>query len=503
MISETWKIELWDRRYGRRVGVIGVVGVKGKGVEGVWGDWGEGLVRAGRMKVEEWYVLGRRIGVGHYGAVYEGWDKKSGEKVAVKIVEKGKEGLSRKEREVYVRREREVVTLIGGHGNVIRTLDVFDEKKRLIIVMEFADGGNVLQWVRGKRSSENKVKVMAGQVVSAVAWLHGLSVIHRDIKPENLLVRDGVVKLCDFGLSRVLSNVCSTKEYNLSSICGTPVYVAPEVARKESYSFPVDMWSCGVLIYVLMSGRLPFSGDTIEDVLKNVAACNGAVDFPMEKWSHVSPMAKDFIQKLLAPNPADRLTANEALSHPWLKSCSLPQTKVQASVLKSRMVSSGSYRTMSPGESLENVMRTSSSSRALRPMSSSTRTKLNASPTTLRHQWSSHNHSSQFSRFQAQPQPQSNSFRRQVSSGFGANQGMYRQDSNNVFQHHISSNSLREQFSAVTNEDSFDSHFGRSPSAKEARIVRSVSNRDRFKLKFLRNSFGRHSFGLERTSGRV
>ena len=509
----TRRIELRDSHTGKKVCSLQLIVKLQLGedqVEKKWHEWNDALKAATKLKVEEWYTLGKRIGVGHYGAVYEGWDRNRGDKVAIKLVDKvGNKGLGKKERLTYVKREKEIVGLVGRHENVIKTLDVFDEKRRLVIVMEFAEEGNVLQWLKGRTCTEGKTKLIAMQVISAVASLHGVSIIHRDVKPENLLIKGGVVKLCDFGLSRLMNNyLCATaKDFDLNSVCGTPVYVAPEIARKENYSFPIDMWSCGVLLYVLISGRLPFSGNTVDDVLRNIARSRGKVDFATKKWKDITEDCKQFIRMLLQPNPQDRLTANEALEHPWLASCKAVYSKLQQPVAVHRKLSR-----VASG-SLDGVVRSMSSNRGgsaalLRPMSSASRRAMNASPVSLRHQWSSHNmssHSQSFrsGHFSGIAQPHSASLRRQESTYSAllpttpGSLNSSRQNSNVGSYHQQipgagSSNFVHPQLSNVTiDEDSFRSNFGRVPSAKDARVVRSVSNRDKFSLKFWRTSFDR------------
>ena len=429
-----------------------------------WSKWVAMIKKAKRLRLEEWYRVKKQIGVGHYGAVYEAYHIPSGERVAVKVVHKSKAA-----KEVYVRREEEIVTMVNGHDNIVRTIDVFDEPHKLSIVMGYADGGNVFEWIQRRTITEGKAQELAQGLISAVAWLHNMSIIHRDIKPENLLVKNDVIKLCDFGLSRVLSDFGDVGEYSLSSICGTPVYVAPEVARKEHYGFPIDMWSCGILLYVLISGQLPYSGNTVEEVLESIAA-TGPLKFPETRWSHVSGLGKDFIRRLLAANPAHRMTANDALNHPWLHS-GLVRERVQSSL---PLAKNGKGFNRTPVESIEDLVKLSNASRPVRQIALPLRKNIGPLPIP-RAQWSNHSDRLQL-------------------SGMGSS--LQRQSSNHSEDRRLSSSSLRyqefgksftEQFSVISVESYNSNPPPTTPSASSARIIRSVANKDRFKFKLSRS----------------
>lgn len=164
--------------------------------------------------------------------------------------------------------------------------------------------------------SEKEAATLVIQLLASLKHIHSLSIAHRDLKLENILIGEDekgneVYKICDFGLSREfkLEMMCSP--------CGTPDYVAPEVILGEEYDCSVDMWSLGVITYILLSGKLPFGGNTNQELFSNILG--GIVVFPEEHWKKTSKEAKDFISKLLLLDPKQRMTAEQALNHKWIQ----------------------------------------------------------------------------------------------------------------------------------------------------------------------------------------
>lgn len=278
--------------------------------------WAAALNTALRSRLDTYYKMCAKIGQGHYATVYEAVDRNTGDKVAVKV-------MSRKQKDPklaqYVNREAEIVRSIS-HPNIVRTLDVFETSTHLYVVMEYMTNGTLLDFFAGgtNRVNEKNALRIARQLLSGIAYLHASDIVHRDIKPENILLSaDGVVKIADFGLARRVDGVASD-QYCLSSILGTPAYCSPEVVARAQYGKPVDIFGCGVLMYVAMSGMLPFRGDTPEQVFRSIS--KGVVTFPDARWDLVSPDAKRFVACLLQHRPSNRPTALEALRHPWLVS---------------------------------------------------------------------------------------------------------------------------------------------------------------------------------------
>jgi len=155
------------------------------------------------------------------------------------------------------------------------------------------------------------------QILNAVQYLHSKNIAHRDLKPENLLCSGSgsseIVKIADFGLSKLFSG-----DEELTTSCGTPGYVAPEVLMSESYDKSVDMWGIGIITYILLAGYPPFYGDNDTQLFEKIM--NAEYDFDDECWDDVSDLAKDFIHHLLIKNPEERFTAEQALQHPWITS---------------------------------------------------------------------------------------------------------------------------------------------------------------------------------------
>lgn len=216
---------------------------------------------------------------------------------------------------VHIQREAEIMRLVS-HRNVVRCLDVFETSYTLYIVMELAPNGTLAEVFDASNLDEDAARAVIKQILCAIAYLHDSGVIHRDIKPENiLLAADGTLKLADFGLSRTMEGFYPG-EYCLSSVLGTPSYVAPEIASKRHYGFPVDCWSVGIILHLALTGRFPFKAKSPEAVFHALKTSH-KIPFPRARWACISPAARDLVRGLLAFNPDVRLTAQEALMHPW------------------------------------------------------------------------------------------------------------------------------------------------------------------------------------------
>jgi len=204
------------------------------------------------------------------------------------------------------------------HPNIIQLMEVIDTADTLFLVLEFASGGELFDAIVDKGSySEAEAAKIIHQILDAVLYLHNHGIAHRDLKPENLLLLknengEEIIKIADFGLSKDFG------EEQLQTSVGTPDYVAPEVLMGEPYDIAVDIWSIGVISYVLLCGFPPFYGDSQKELFENIM--DGRYDFPAPEWTEVSKEAKNFIQRILLVDPEKRYTAEEALADEWLKS---------------------------------------------------------------------------------------------------------------------------------------------------------------------------------------
>ena len=255
----------------------------------------------------DFYLLGKPLGKGAFGKVYLGTHKLSGLKVAVKAIEKSFMQDERTRKKVF----QEVYIMNKIHDkNVIRLLELFESPKHLMIVLEYAGGGDLLQLLRTRGSiSEQEARPIFKQIVHAVAACHKEDVIHRDIKLDNILLNEEMtlIKLCDFGVSRVAKN-----GVKISEQCGTPAYLAPEIIVNEGYEpFFVDVWSMGILLYALLSATVPFKAKTIPELHKIIL--RGKYEFP----EYFSGQVKDIIREMLNPVPHLRIKLSDLKLHEW------------------------------------------------------------------------------------------------------------------------------------------------------------------------------------------
>ncbi|XP_035728395.1 serine/threonine-protein kinase par-1-like isoform X2 [Vespa mandarinia] len=216
-----------------------------------------------------------------------------------------------------LRHEIALLSLCSQSPRVVRLHDVYETLKEIIMVMEFAPGGDLQTLIDGDLVPlEGDVVHFVRQLVEGLAYLHERNIAHLDIKPQNLVMMGTFpecdVKLCDFEISRVILEGTEVRE-----ILGTPDYVAPEILHYQPITLAADMWSLGVTTYVLLTGFSPFGGDTDQETFQNISL--GEVDFPEELFEEVSTQAKDFVAKLLVLDPSARMTAKQCLRHEWLR----------------------------------------------------------------------------------------------------------------------------------------------------------------------------------------
>lgn len=206
------------------------------------------------------------------------------------------------------------------HRSIIKLVDVFESAHHIYMVMDLVTGGELFdQIVERGHFSEQDASAIMKQIFSALAYLHERKIVHRDLKPENVLCasKDPTVlpqvKIADFGLSKVVGH-----ETTLRTACGSPSYVAPEVLSRsyDGYTDEVDLWSAGVILYILLCGFPPFYSEDTAELYAQIQ--QGRFDFPSPYWDHISDGAKDLIQHLLVVDPNNRLSAVQALQHPWI-----------------------------------------------------------------------------------------------------------------------------------------------------------------------------------------
>lgn len=224
----------------------------------------------------------------------------------------------------HIRREAAITKAVS-HPGIIRTIDQFETTDTLYIVMELAPNGTLARMLDEARTLEEaQARQVITQLLRGVSYLHSRRIVHRDIKPENVLIAaDHTLKLTDFGLSRFLpNNTARDDDYCLSSILGTPSFCAPEIARKEQYGLPVDIWGVGIVMHLAITGRYPFRAKSPDEVFEALTN-RDRIPFPRSRWACVSPAARDLVRGLLSFDPEARLTAFEALQHPWLAGASV------------------------------------------------------------------------------------------------------------------------------------------------------------------------------------
>ncbi|CAG9322057.1 unnamed protein product [Blepharisma stoltei] len=262
------------------------------------------------LSIKSMYNSGKVLGTGTFGIVRVGWPKSNPHhKVAIKSIDKGLV----KNFEVL---RTEVEILVGlDHPNIIRLYESYEDDRYFHIVMELCEGGELWDSLlnKGHYKEKDAAELMI-KILRAVNHLHKINICHRDLKPENFMFdskdHDAELKLIDFGLSQKFGS----NSKSMTSIVGTPYYVAPEVL-KGSYGFMCDMWSVGVIMFMLLCGDHPFVGKDKEELYSHIL--QGSYEFKSVHWRGVSSQAKDLIRKMLALEPKNRITAEEALCHPW------------------------------------------------------------------------------------------------------------------------------------------------------------------------------------------
>jgi len=266
----------------------------------------------GKKTFDSEYKRGKTLGEGAFSVVIEATKKSTGESFAVKVVTKSKltkEDLVALQDEILVLRELQ-------HPHIIRLYDVYEEKDFWYLVMEKMMGGELFDRIVAKSYyNEKEARDVCKILFEAIGMCHDNSVAHRDLKPENLLLRseenDSEIKIADFGFAKKVLTPNS-----LTTQCGTPGYVAPEILEGNAYDTKSDMWSLGVIVYILLGGYPPFIEQNQRELFRKIR--KGNYEFHEEYWGSVSSEAKDLISCLLVVQPSKRMSASEALKHKWM-----------------------------------------------------------------------------------------------------------------------------------------------------------------------------------------
>ncbi|KAJ3029165.1 Serine/threonine-protein kinase 33 [Rhizophlyctis rosea] len=279
---------------------------------------GEKKERIQHFKVEDsdevdvHYTLGKKLGQGSFGTVHIIQHKATNKTYACKIVKK-----KRGSPVLYEQLQREIAIMKRvNHPHIVQLYEVYETPRKYFLVMEYCRGGDLVQRIRSRRGCcEADVRVILCRLVSAIAYLHDHGVVHRDLKPENILVSlsdpsdQFNIKVSDFGLA-TFADACNMME----NIVGTPLYMAPEIVQNLGYSATCDVWSIGVMMYLMLMG---YRRD-IERELQQLIAM-GKVEFPEGWWKDVSVGARALCEQTLKIDPAKRITAREMLMHPWMR----------------------------------------------------------------------------------------------------------------------------------------------------------------------------------------
>ncbi|CAJ2673573.1 unnamed protein product [Trifolium pratense] len=281
---------------------------------------------------KEFFSLGRKLGQGQFGTTFLCIEKETGYQFACKSIAKRK--LVTDDDVEDVRREIQIMHHLAGHPNVISIKGAYEDAVAVHVVMELCAGGELFDRIiqRG-HYTERKAAELIRTIVGVVETCHSLGVMHRDLKPENFLFvneqEDSLLKTIDFGLS-----VFFKPGDIFIDVVGSPYYVAPEVLKKR-YGPEADVWSAGVILYILLSGVPPFWAESEQGIFEQVM--RGDLDFNSDPWPAISESAKDLVRKMLVRDPRRRMTAHQVLCHPWVQVDGVAPDKPLDSAVLSRL----------------------------------------------------------------------------------------------------------------------------------------------------------------------
>ncbi|KAF0688391.1 Aste57867_19986 [Aphanomyces stellatus] len=251
------------------------------------------------------------LGEGASATVYVASHRRTGQRVAVKCFTKAKM------RDAEVKELFEEVQILKDmkHEHILELFDFFHEPTHYYIVTDLLEGGELFERIVEKEFySEKEARDLIKILLTAIQYMHSLNIVHRDLKPENILLRslsdDTSIKICDFGFAKY------DADRKLTEKCGSPSYIAPEILSQAYYGREVDIWSAGVITYILLCGYPPFQGATDAELLANIQ--RGKFEFDAPYWDDVSELARSFVTSMLVLNPKERPSAETLLQHPWI-----------------------------------------------------------------------------------------------------------------------------------------------------------------------------------------
>lgn len=277
------------------------------------------------------YEILEEIGVGGFSTVYKCKSKQNSKFFAAKIIDTRKMNNKQTKKillEVKINKKLK-------HENIVKLIEHFFDNFKYTLVLEYLSGGELFDAIiKSKHINENTVNILVKQILSAIDYMHTNNIVHRDIKPENILLTSKelqsstvslpsksketisskpMIKISDFGLAiEVKDDLMHDYGY-----AGTPSYMAPEMLKQTAHNKAIDLWSLGIITYIMICGYSPFSGDSLEDYIKDVF--NKQLVFPSPEWDSISDESKDLIKQLLMINQVYRISAKNALEHPWIK----------------------------------------------------------------------------------------------------------------------------------------------------------------------------------------
>eukprot|EP01083_Nonionella_stella_P176375 616856_1 len=268
-----------------------------------------------RKDFNELYELGEEIGVGSFASVHRCFRRSDSKEFAVKNIKK--DYLT--ERELIGLRDEIQILRKTSHRNIITLIDVFDDGRLVSMVLELCDGKDLFDEIVSSaenRFSEAKAAEITLTLSTSLQYLHDNGVVHRDLKPENILYAlDGTLRITDFGLAHYTTDLVEDT-VAMETCCGTPHYVAPEIITKNKYNHKCDLWSLGVILYIMLVGYQPFNASSLNQIYELIS--KGKYELESTRWNCVSKEAKQLVKGLLEVDPNKRYSAREIKYNPWI-----------------------------------------------------------------------------------------------------------------------------------------------------------------------------------------